>query len=44
MGQEPTSHHVDGMAVIPLKADNHQRIEHVRFVPLTDICLAIVEL
>jgi hypothetical protein len=44
LSHEQTSRQVRLMSVIPLKADIHQRIEHVCFVPLTDICLAIVEL
>ena len=44
MGHEQTSRHGRVMSVIPLKADIRQRGLHVREVPLTDTCLAIVEL
>ena len=44
MGHEQTSRHGRVMSVIPLKADIHQRGLHVRLVPLTNNCLAIVEL
>ena len=43
-GHEPTSCNVRVMSVILLKADIHQSGFRVCFVPLTDICLAIVEL
>jgi hypothetical protein len=35
LGQKQTSRHVRVMSVIPLKADIHQRFEHVCFVPRT---------
>jgi len=37
LGQKQTSHHVRVMSVIPLKVDIRQRVEHVCFVPRTDI-------
>jgi hypothetical protein len=37
LGHEQTSRDVRVMSVIHLKADNHQRGLHVRFVPLADI-------
>ena len=43
LGHEQTSRHVRVMSVIPLKADIRHCVEHVCFVPATDISGAVVD-
>ena len=39
LGHKQTSRDARVMSALPPKADIRQRIEHVRFVPITDVCL-----